>query len=131
MRVCFCHRKIHHHQAAVCQCLPATIVKRLRTQFCWKAICGEAVDEKHIERLGSFASKARAICSNEAKPGALLRNAESPTYRDDMSIEFDNCQPRLWMMAVAPLGDRAAAKPDERDLPWLWHEPSNDIMVRV
>ena len=39
-----------------------------------------------------------------------------------MSIDFDNCHPGLRMMAVTPLGDRAAAKPDERDLAWPWLE---------
>jgi hypothetical protein len=118
----FLPAKIHDHQSVVCECLPATIVKGLRTQFCWKAISGEAVDEKQIERFGGLRYKLRTIRTNDAKPGAVLRNAERAAQRDDMSIDFDNCQPGSWMMSVAPLGDRAAAKPDERDVAWPWHE---------
>ena len=109
----FLPAKIRHHQPAVCQRLPAMFVEALRTQLCWKAICGEAVDKKHIKSIGRFRHKLRTIFTNNAKSGAVLRNAKTLTYRDDMRIDFDNRQPGLWMMAVAPLGDGAAAKPDE------------------
>jgi hypothetical protein len=83
----------------------------------------EAVDHQHVDAAGAgLRDPDGGVGMHHPKAIVVGRHAELRSQRDDVGAQFDDADARAWEVAVAELGQRAAAQADQHDVARARHE---------
>ncbi len=102
---------------------PAHVLVELARAERWRdAVAVEGVDQHDIGAIVALRDVSRGLRLHHAEARIVGRQQELLAEGDDVRVDLDHRDPRRGQVAMAVLGERAAAQPEHEDLARLGQE---------